>query len=75
MTRKSLSFEALPSLAIAEGATTPDPGQSGVWVWSSTLGRPVMWNGTNWSVNQLITVSDTAPSSPYTGQLWLDTST
>lgn len=74
MTTKSLRFESLPSLAIAEGATTPNPGQTGVWVWSTTINRPIMWNGTNWSVNQLITISTTAPSSPYTNQLWLDIS-
>lgn len=74
MPRKNLSLELLPSLAIAEGATSPNPGSPGVWAWSSTLNRPVMWNGSSWSVNQLITISDTAPSSPYLGQLWLDTS-
>ncbi len=75
MARKSLSLEQLPRLALAEGATSPDPGTSGAWAWSTTLSRPMMWNGTVWSVNYLITVSDTAPSSPYEGQLWLDTST
>lgn len=74
MATKSLGFQSLLSLAVAEGATTPDPGQPGVWAWSTTLSRPVHWNGTRWSVNELITISDTAPSSPYEGQLWLDIS-
>ena len=75
MARRSLSIETLPALAIAEGATTPNPGNPGAWAWSTTLNRPVHWNGSAWSVNQLITVSSTAPASPYTNQLWLDTST
>lgn len=75
MTTKSLRFESLPSLAISEGATTPNPGVSGVWVWSSTLSKPMHWNGTKWtSVQNNITVSATAPSSPQTGDIWLDIS-
>lgn len=74
MATKKLSFETLPSLAIAEGAVSPNPGSAGSWAWSSTLGKPVFWNGTNWSVNQVITVSNTAPSSPYLNQLWFDIS-
>lgn len=49
MTTKTLSFKSLPNLAIAEGATTPNPGQTGVWAWSTTLVKPVFWNGTSWS--------------------------
>lgn len=49
MTTKTLSFKSLPNLAIAEGATTPNPGQTGVWAWSTTLAKPVFWNGTSWS--------------------------
>lgn len=47
---KQLSFANLPSFAIANGATTPNPGLSGVWAWSTTLSSPVFWNGTAWSV-------------------------
>lgn len=49
MATKSLRFEAPPSLAIAEGATTPSPGIVGVSVWSSTLGKIVYWTGTLWT--------------------------
>ena len=44
-----LSFEKPLALAIAEGATTPDPGQAGVTVWSTTLGKPVFWDGAKWT--------------------------
>jgi hypothetical protein len=40
---------AVPSLAISEGATAPDPGIVGVSVWSTTLGKPVYWQGTLWT--------------------------
>lgn len=49
MTTKTLSFKTLPNLAIAEGATTPNAGSAGVWTWSTTLNRPVFWNGTLWT--------------------------
>ena len=49
MTTKPLSFKSLPSLAIAEGATTPNPGSPGVWAWSQTLTKPVFWNGSSWT--------------------------
>lgn len=49
MARSELGFVAPPALAIAEGATTPDPGIAGVSVWSSTLGRPVHWTGALWT--------------------------
>lgn len=49
MTTKTLSFKSLPSLAIAEGATTPNPGSPGVWAWSQTLTKPVFWNGSSWT--------------------------
>lgn len=50
MTTKQLSYKSLPSLAIAEGATTPDLGvdAKGAWAWSTTLACPVYWNGAKW---------------------------
>lgn len=48
-----------PSLGIAEGATTPNPGRPGAKVWSTTLGREVTWNGTNWLSAAPSTVSMT----------------
>lgn len=52
---KELIFQKPLTLAIAEGATTPDPGQAGVVVWSTTLGKPVHWDGAKWM-----------PSDPWT---------
>lgn len=49
MVTKNLRFEAPPSLAITEGATTPNPGIEGVSVWSSTLAKPVYWTGSLWT--------------------------
>lgn len=49
MATKSLRFEAPPALAIAEGATTPNPGIVGVSVWSTTLLKPVYWTGSAWT--------------------------
>lgn len=46
---KELSFQKPLSLAIAEGATTPDPGQAGVTVWSTTLSKLVYWTGSIWT--------------------------
>lgn len=53
MTTKTLSFKSLPQLAIAEGATTPNPGIAGVWVWSTTLSKPVIWTGSLWTAANL----------------------
>ena len=49
MTTKTLSFKSLPSLAIAEGDTSPNPGSAGVWAWSTTLSKPVYWTGSLWT--------------------------
>lgn len=73
MATKGLSFKTLPSLPISEGSATPNPGGP-CWAWSTTIERPVFWNGFSWSVNQVITVSTVAPTTPYTNQLWLDVS-
>lgn len=44
---RALTFVGLPSLAVAEGATTPNPGYNAV-VWSTTLGAVVAWDGSAW---------------------------
>ena len=49
MATKDLRFTAPPALAIAEGASTPDPAIVGVGVWSTTLGKPVYWTGSVWT--------------------------
>ena len=46
---RNLNYQAAPPLAIAEGATTPNPGIAGVTVWSTTLLKPVYWTGTQWT--------------------------
>lgn len=49
MTTKQLGFKAPVALAIAAGATSPDPGIAGVWIWSSTASAPLYWNGSAWT--------------------------
>lgn len=48
MSNRSLDFFAPPSAAVAEGATTPDPGLTGATVWSTTAGRMLVWDGSAW---------------------------
>jgi hypothetical protein len=50
MTTKQLSFKAPPQLAIAVGATTPDPGINGVTVWSTTANALVHWDSNSWEL-------------------------
>lgn len=45
---RDLNYRSLISLAIAEGATTPNPGFP-TWAWSTTLNKPVYWDGDNWT--------------------------
>lgn len=68
----TLRTVALSVLAVAEGATTPDPGGSG-WAWSSTLGAPVFWDGTRWRGVVPVSVGTTAPANPGVGHVWIDT--
>jgi hypothetical protein len=49
MATKELSFKQLPNLAVAEAATSPDPGVTGAWCWSTSLGKPMYWNGSTWT--------------------------
>ena len=44
---KDLSHRALLQRAVADGATTPDPGSPG-WAWSTTENAPVYWSGSAW---------------------------
>lgn len=66
-------FHQLPSIAVGHGATTPDPGAAGVWAWSSTLSRPVLWDGANWAAHNSITAGTSAPGNPHVGDVWIDT--
>jgi hypothetical protein len=49
MTTKSLRFERPVQLAVALGATTPNPGETGVVIWSTTTSSLLVWTGTQWS--------------------------
>lgn len=48
MTTNQLAPRAPPSLAIAEGATTPSGVSAGALVWSTTIGGLLVWNGVQW---------------------------
>ncbi len=50
MATKQLSFWSPPALAIAQGATAPNPGVVGAVAWSTTLLKPVYWTGSLWTV-------------------------
>lgn len=49
MTGKAYNFAAPPAMAIAVGATTPNPGVSGAAVWSTTAGKVLIWDGSTWA--------------------------
>lgn len=51
MAIEQVRTQALPVLAVADGATTPDPGGNG-WAWSSTEACPAHWDGTAWRATQ-----------------------
>ena len=70
---KEVSFQSPLSLAIAEGATTPNPGFVGARVWSSTLGKPVYWTGTAWTAKA--TASGATSSIQYNNAGTLDGAT
>lgn len=44
---KDLSHRALLQRAVADGATTPDPGSPG-WAWSTVESAPIYWDGAAW---------------------------
>lgn len=48
MSTRQLGFKNPVSLAIAVNAAGPNPGFPGVWVWSTTTGTPLYWDGANW---------------------------
>lgn len=71
MSIAALRTIALSQIAVAEGATTPAPSGPG-WAWSTTLSKPVYWNGAKWSSTSNITISGTEPASPALNDLWLE---
>lgn len=73
MATQELSFLAPLQLAIAEGATTPDPGFEGVRVYSTTLTKLVEWRGGAWHAVARVHVGTSAPTTPAVGDLWVDT--
>ena len=79
---KELTVKGLPQLAIAANATTPVPADGPGWAWSTTLSRPVYWDGSNWidsaaSGTQNVFVQPTQPSAGQLGTghpgLWIQT--
>ncbi|MGQ0622672.1 MAG: hypothetical protein ACT4QA_22660 [Panacagrimonas sp.] len=48
MAAQNLGYQQLTQIAVAQGATTPNPGSTGVLAWSTTLAAAVVWNGTRW---------------------------
>jgi len=65
VTTRAYGFEAPPALAIAEGATAPNPGIVGVVVWSTVENRELFWSGTSWQAEgaALATVAPAALSA------------
>ena len=54
MTTQQLNFKSLPSLPLTQGVTTPNLGldSRGAWAWSTTLNRPMFWDGAMWTIIQ-----------------------
>lgn len=48
MSKRVLNYVAPPAMAIAAGATTPNPGIAGISVWSTIENKMITWNGTTW---------------------------
>lgn len=74
MAASELAYRQLLQLAVAEGATTPNPGVAGLWAWSTTTGRPMQWDGSAWHAHVPVHVGGTAPSNPAANDVWIDTS-
>lgn len=53
MGRKALTPVIPPTLAVAEGASSPNPGGAGAVIWSSTTSAYMVWNGSIWQSVQL----------------------
>lgn len=49
MTTERLSFESLPNLAVAAGASTPAGGIAGAMLWSTSAAAPLVWTGSVWA--------------------------
>lgn len=69
---RDLTPRGLPNLAVSEGATTP-ASDDRAWIWSTTLNRPMFWDGSRWRATSAISVGTTAPANPAVGDLWVDT--
>jgi hypothetical protein len=64
MTTSSLALKSLPRLPVSEGATSPNPGIAGVFAWSTTLSKTMVWGGASWNaVNQKPTYDELAAGS------------
>lgn len=71
MATLELTFVAPVQLAIASGATTPDPGGAtvaGIVIWSTTTSSLLRWSGTAWnpvSAAGAATISSASVDVPY----------
>jgi hypothetical protein len=76
MTTQNYTFQAPPALAVAIGATTPNPGIVGVSVWSTTASATLTWNGTSWQMPTVVasevdlTPQTAVPAGNNTDQLY-----
>jgi len=66
MSSKELYPVAIPSLAVAAGATTPAGGAIGSLAWSTTTGSPVVWDGTAWRLHPQQAAPTSVGTSTYT---------
>lgn len=78
---KSLGYDQLLQLAVAEGATSPNPGATGTLAWSTTTSRVVAWDGSKWNSGWLnyilqlaVAEGATSPSPGVTGAIAWSTS-
>lgn len=60
-------------LVVPINSTTPTSGTSvGSMRWDTDTSIFQAWNGSKWDTTSKVVVSDTAPSNPSNGDLWLD---
>lgn len=64
---KRLSYSGLPSFAITENATSPNPGYISL-AWSTTINTVMAWNGNTWNAVDTGSVP-TITAGPTKGQI------
>lgn len=64
---------ALSELVIPKESSTPSSGtETGSVRWNTSTSILETWNGAKWDSTSKVTVSDSAPTNPSNGDLWLD---